>query len=275
MELNGLVVMRFLITLFLLVFPLMAQSAVYRWVDENGQVHFGSVPPKQQSVYKSGDEADDHKLPQKIINRPKQKPATVEDVDKNKKSRQEKSIKNNSKEKSMDEAGSAKPLKTNDEERTNNRVIELENIIKELRKREASDLLKKQSAEKQKTVIKDVQAEKELIPSESNQQQMVDEKEIEQNTPDENQKLIRGSEELEESEDFYESIKNSAEDSNSVEKDSAKCGFFASYVDTYEYRIKYECPASHCDVLNQQLEKYRKKMKSYCEESELEEMLAQ
>ncbi|KAB7623222.1 DUF4124 domain-containing protein [Alkalilimnicola sp. S0819] len=36
-----------LLTAILLALPLLATAQVYKWTDENGQVHYGSQPPKQ------------------------------------------------------------------------------------------------------------------------------------------------------------------------------------------------------------------------------------
>ena len=35
--------------------PLHAHGGVYQWVDDNGHVHFGNIPPHQQNEYKVGE----------------------------------------------------------------------------------------------------------------------------------------------------------------------------------------------------------------------------
>ena len=59
MNTDGSVVMKLAVLILFLIFPLLSHGEVYRWVDENGQVHFGSVPPKIQKPYKAGVTDDD------------------------------------------------------------------------------------------------------------------------------------------------------------------------------------------------------------------------
>lgn len=52
----------------------MASSEVYRWVDDNGQVHYGNVPPALQEPYRPGVLSEDEKVVNEVYDGSKAKP---------------------------------------------------------------------------------------------------------------------------------------------------------------------------------------------------------
>jgi hypothetical protein len=55
-----------------------------------------------------------------------------------------------------------------------------------------------------------------------------------------------------------------AAQAGAAKKDAAMCGIFSGYVKDYEYRLDHECEGSACEVYQRQLQKYQAKKKRYC-----------
>jgi len=45
---------KYLLIIGFCLFPWLAHGGVYQWVDKDGRVHFGNIPPQQQEEYKTG-----------------------------------------------------------------------------------------------------------------------------------------------------------------------------------------------------------------------------
>lgn len=248
--------MRNILIFFLLFVPLFAQGGVYRWVDENGQIYFGSVPPKMQKPYKAGelkqDEAQQVKPEQQKTTTADKDPKSVkaDGLNKEKPATQGITNENNPKPASI---LNYKPKTVADKqlekEKEKERSEKFDKLIKRL-KRDVGDIPNKNSASNNEvkdksasdTVNKDdKQSAKETGKSETSSKASINAHETEITKE-------------------IESVEQATEQDN----DGEKCGFFKSFVENYKDRIKYECPSEHCDLLRKKLEKYQSKVKQYC-----------
>lgn len=265
--------MRFAVLILLLVFPLLSHSEVYRWVDENGQVHFGSVPPKQQKPYKAGEIKNNDKKRKAVVKQNKSNQDVKVETDSaiNNESVSKKDDSSIDKSKNTEKSNvkaviNYKPRsqdeKILDKERDKKRDEKFNALIKRIKSNLGT--IKKQSQEKdrdennEKVNIKEAEGGKDN----NNQENMADKKAVVEKS-----KLLdeekNGKEDIEVNKEI-ESVEQA------VVKDNEKCGFFMSFVENYEDRVKYECPSEHCDILYKKLEKYRNKVKQYCDSNMLE-----
>lgn len=255
--------MRLAVVILILFFPLLSHGEVYRWVDENGQIHFGSVPPKSQKPYDPGEIQDNGQKqslnPESTKSKKKQKNVTEKPaVHKNAetKTNKKKSNEQNNKENSKVVTSKPKPIekKSLEKESEKKREEKFQSLIKRLKndlgvtKEQAK---KKEDHENNLIDNQDHNAKKEKSVIDVKKQKVHNVKEKNKET-----KQV-GAEE--------EEVKKEIESVEQAEvKYNEKCGFFSSFVDSYQDRIKYECPSEHCDLLKKKLEKYKNKAKQYC-----------
>lgn len=263
--------MRYIVCKLLFVIPVIAHCEVYRWVDENGQVHYGSVPPKIQEPYKAGGLTDEDKL----IGEKKQKKKLLTEETNQK----EKQINTNSTGKIN--SGPKKHTGNNNiqnrESAADNKINKAKTEINKRDKQEKERLRK----EKYDTLIERIKKDIGQIPGEKksstnhnevgnkntiNEANKKKKPEIRGTTPGlddlkTNKKDKKENEEIEIKKEIESVEKATHKDSN-----REKCGFFKSFVENYKDRIKYECPSEHCDLLRRKLEKYQQKVNKYCSE---------
>ncbi len=208
-----------------LLSPPLALGEVYQWVDEQGRVHFGNVPPKQQDVYRLG-EINIMPLPRQV---PEDSSAasTLPSV----------SAKNN-----LVPQNSTATLSNNN---ASSNKQELEGLIQGLLKRaEVARLLKTESmAVKPKSELPLTQP----LESVTNTSRMPAE------STSEVGKTIHRSET--DSSNTKQAV---------VEKDADKCGVFNGFVNSYQRKVAEECPGPHCNVYKRSLKKHLLRQNRYC-----------
>ena len=272
--------MRYYLVVILLVLPLVAHSAVYRWVDEKGQVHFGNIPPKQQSEYKRGELQESSKEGTEN----NQLPSNMRPPANNKNTVADKtpvSTDADDKKNIMNEniVESSKQKNNNLDKYT--RELRLGQLIKRLKEESGIRENIKSHVEADKDILdidnnsiknsKKVKKENNKIGTKANSDLSSIKKNKDnsvKNTKNiSTKKIVNKENGLVVGNETASQNKNSVskENENSITKDQEKCGFFSGYVDTYEFRIKTECPDSHCELLKSQLEKYQKKKAKYCQ----------
>lgn len=295
--------MRQYIVIFLLFLPVFANAGIYRWVDENGQVHYGNVPPMQQKEYRPGDDvskAGQNPARKKIKSAPKKetgknqlkKPGESKKLDNNLStkagSNQSKGTESNNRKVDLQnnvkpdaKQNNSKAEQASSEDNTKKKTVkpgslkkksiieessELKRLIKKLRNSEASpditnhenkSVVKENNKDKGKHVeTTKINKKKKSMPKHSSKgNEDVQDVPIKEEEKKANKKMN----------DTGSVAKVRGSHDTKIQKDPEKCGFFTGFVDTYRYRIKYECPGDHCDLLKKNLERYKKKMELYCE----------
>ena len=231
--------------------PWLVYGDVYQWVDKDGTVHFGSVPPQQQEKYNAGDIkyhpapvllkkellkkelAEQGGLTQELprvesAQHPLKKPAE----------------KTNSKNKPF-----PKNSKFRDRKELEMFVEHLREKVKSYRVGTSSEIDKKLPASKNVKMIRSEPDDKVKVTV----------------------KAGAGTDRAaEEKEDFSQensesSSKRDADTENiATQKDTDKCGVFTGFVDSYEIKVAEECPGAHCSVYKRSLKRYKLKQKRYC-----------
>ena len=275
-------------------------------MDENGQVHFGNIPPKQQKEYRSGYE--DYSTNNKTVNKKggktenmkgKKSPGSMNEAKKNKSSSikkkknsdnistiqtKEKRSKRMKNEKTNIKA--KKGTKKRPSENTKNKEMtgsvvpakaagikentKLDDLLKSLhgknnrpaKNSENDKLDKKLTSKPNKSTVKTINTDKNIGLKDSGPKKQPASKKQSKKKPDEEEsgnKVKHGDTAVKAK--IESKIKPS---SNKKKSQEEKCGFFRGYVDTYQYRVKYECPGEHCDLLKKELDKYKKKAALYC-----------
>lgn len=269
---DGSVVMRFAVVLLLLIFPMLSQGEVYRWVDEKGQVHFGSVPPNKQNPYKTGALQENGTSQEAEIKHSQPKPdPKVVSPNRGEPQKSKQSVK--ATESSKNGEGDDQKIKviykpkTEEEkrlalEKEKQRNEKFNALINRLRTslgvnkntQQEPGVEAKAKTQKADTLDKpDALDNTGVLNNENSQTVSVENTEPQTGTP--------SNEDIEKENEVRMEIE-------SVEKaevkDAEKCGFFLSFVENYEDRVRYECPSDYCDTLQMKLEKYRSKAKQYC-----------
>lgn len=258
--------MHIVVLILILLFPVLSHGEVYRWIDDNGQVHFGNVPPRVQEPYKPGEITDGDKT--KDIKSVKRQPLQKTENDSVKKQEPE-------------NAQEPKNTGLASKEKNNSVQVEKEGKINTTYMPK-TDKEKKQEAKKAKVQEEKFQTlinrlKNDLGAQEESQQEIktkeneLVEKSVSNNKNEKTgvrkkETILTNTEKVDKRKEIEENeIKNEIE---SVEKADVqyneKCGFFKSFVDNYQDRIKYECPSEHCELLKKKLEKYEKKASQYC-----------
>jgi hypothetical protein len=289
-------------------FPVAAVAGVYRWVDENGQVHFGNIPPKQQKEYRSGYE--DYSTNNKTVNKkggkienmkgkksPGSKNETQNDKSLNANAKKDKNSNNISAGKIKETRAkrikdkkanikSKKATKKRVSENTNNKEVinsadpaksagikentKLDDLLKSLhgknnrpaKNSENDKLDTKLTSKPNKSTVKTINTDKNIGLKGSGPKNQPASKKQSKKIPGKKEsgnKVKHGDTAVKVK--IESKIKPSSNNKKSQEE---KCGFFRGYVDTYQYRMKYECPGEHCDLLKRELDKYKKKAARYC-----------
>lgn len=283
------------------LFSLVTEGGVYQWADETGQVHFGSVPPHQQTEYSLGDE----------LKRAADKKALL---DANKSDAKKQSDKKQSA--NQKKAQPEKPVKASvhlDKPATDKKISakELEKMIQKLRKHEKGsqkvtapgDAKVKgtlPSAEHKPKSVKDKNAHTKNTATSNG---VVDKKnkKTKKETKKETQKTktvgsakaagvaakkakptaaktkpsnskkppssglaSKKSEGLASKPSLKPSSKPSSQHKDMSEKDADKCGIFVNFVEQYKEKVREGCPGAFCDIYKRQLKKYQLKAKHYC-----------
>lgn len=236
----------------LLLLPFSANGGVYRWVDENQQIHFGNVPPQQQSEYRADD----------IDDEPARKPATVEGPGLTKAA----SAPSTTTPSTPSNAPSiaSKPSKQQ-------KVEELERLIQHLRAESKQTPSGNNTTPEPTTSSQPAKANSQVIPGESTGVAASPPAHAEPpaTTPVSTKPGLPrpvpkqampspqgGSAETTSPQDGQE--KKSA-------KDAEMCGVFRGFMQTYQQKVQDGCPGAHCPVYQRQLKKYQLKVKRYCE----------
>lgn len=252
---NRLLVHKYFFIFGFYLLPSLVSGGVYQWVDESGRVHFGSIPPHQQSEYKTGEITHEA-------------PAAPE-----KESRVQAEKKKSDDEKSAATLGTLK-----EDPKTTKKEItpkfydkhELKVLIDQLREKlKETNMLKAREA-KSETVAP---SSKILDVSESDKKIEIETatdkgeaKNIKQSSEPEKVDVSNKSDDktVNEPTEIPVNKKQDAPAKGKSEKDEDKCGVFSGFVATYEQKIIDECPGSHCSVYKRSLKRYKVKQKRYC-----------
>lgn len=225
--------------IILFLFSCASHGAVYQWTDENGQVYFGNVPPKQQKKYLLGDEI---KLKRKAAVPPTKKVSAktgclASGVQKKQKKASTKETTpmpttkgglKKSATKGQNAVGKPAPAK-NKKKAGKQKNIKGSAVLNEVKEAATAKVPKtKLRAEKPAIAVgKKVKTHK---------------------------KLKAGMAEK------VGAKKERAE----TGKDPDKCGLFRGFVEEYTIKKNEGCPGSACELYKRQLEKYKKKAERYC-----------
>jgi len=219
--------MRIAITVFLISLPLVAQCEVYRWMDENGQVHYGSVPPTAQKPYKPGDFIEDTKARKDSPTGNSKKnhssgnvdPVTKPDNEKhsisNTNMEGEKSSIQNQNKKEIEESASQdsqKNISVKTEDKNQEKIIKekLDNLIIRLKK-DISVLPKKETIKLQKEKIpENKKIEKEMTPDDNVSA-------IKKETKEGKNGIIKNKNDIEKNEKAREALKNKTQNESSMQ----------------------------------------------------------
>ena len=244
--------------------PWLVHGGVYQWVDKDGRVHFGNIPPQMQDEYKAG----------KI--KPQYEPVTLkkeitetelsEDGEAKQELPQKKSSPPALNKPEMPAESKDKISPKHQTTKFQNRK-ELKAFIEHLREKlkpshekKASSMIDKhptkpkneQSVNAQTLSPKPVNSAKAMVVKTADGiEPAVDEKVDEKKVP--SKKNAKASEE-----------RTADAKSISSEKDRDKCGVFTDFVISYEAKVAEGCPGSHCSVYKGSLKTYKLKQKRYC-----------
>ena len=222
--------------------PWLVYGDVYQWVDKDGTVHFGSIPPRQQEKYNAG-EIKYHSAPVLL---------------KKELSKKELSEQNGATQESPGVESAQHPLKkpvatTNSKFRDRK---ELEIFVEHLREKVKSfrvgaspEIDKKLPASKNVKMIRSEPGDKVkvTVKAGAGDNLAANEKKVSSQ---------EGSEALSKRDVDTENI--------ATQKDADKCGVFTGFVDSYEIKVAEECPGAHCSVYKRSLKRYKLKQKRYC-----------
>jgi hypothetical protein len=241
------VICRLLIVGLLLV-PVLSQAGVYRWVDEKGQVHFGSVPPQPQSPYKVGDnEADTGK--QQNHAKTRQAPSTNPPAKDEKVANDKKDAKDKS------------PARQTG--------VELDRLIKRLRSESKKVTPHDKPLTKRKAIsIPDAASKPSAKKSQAKphkgtkDEQSLHHKQQQNLSPPvktESKPAVSSATKPE-----SKNTKQAGNEAKKQEKYAEMCGVFTDYVQSYQQKVGESCPGAHCAVYQRQLRKYQLKVNKYC-----------
>ena len=247
------------IILILALLPFSVSGGIYQWIDDQGNVNFGSVPPKQQKEYKVGSFGLN-----KQQNGGKQKPVTTaqeqqeqqQEPDKEKQDKPEDVQASDPKvsTKSLSPSPRKSAKKYNKEK--------LDALVQRLRQGAVKPIRKEPSSTA--SVIQ-AKPEKAKIPEKVEQPERVvkrDKSEAKLVVPV--QSSVADNSKKDKEPDVPNKEKNKQENETAVAKAPEKCGLFTGFVEEYQYKVKEECPGKACSIFKRQLEKYKVKMKRYC-----------
>ena len=209
-----------------MLLPMHSLAEIYQWVDEQGQMHFGSVPPRLQEPYQPGDISRNA-----TGGKP---PATA--------------------------ASSSKPGQTSPQNSANSAPQTPPNIdeIRERLRRHVEAWRQKKaqlqpaeaSPPEHKAGVMGGKPQDAAIPPQGELQSLpqgvektgTDKPAASANRPP----------------------PESDPDDSPLEQ-AEKCAVFSGLVRDYEYRLSAGCASEICDIYRRQLEKYRAKQKQYCQ----------
>ena len=231
--------------------PWLVYGDVYQWVDKDGTVHFGSIPPRQQEKYNAGD-IKYHSAPtllKKELSETglSEQSGVIQEspaVDSSQLPLNESAAKTNSKNKTF-----PKNSKFRDRKELDMFVEHLREKVKSFRVGSSSEIDKKLPASINVKMIRSEPDDKVKVTLKAGAgtDLAADEK---KNSSQE------GSE---------ASSKRDADTENiATQKDADKCGVFTGFVDSYEIKVAEECPGAHCSVYKRSLKRYKLKQKRYC-----------
>jgi Domain of unknown function (DUF4124) len=214
---------------WLLVFvPCLTLGGVYQWTDENGLVHFGSVPPQQQDEYSLGDNIKS--APKKAV---RKKPVQVEKKEPQTNQSTTPAIQTEKGSPVQRGAAAQRPSKQ-----------ELKALI--LKLRQGAGKMNPQETKvnvgTQKMPTKPA-VEKVATPAVAEMINHPVDKKTE--SPDDAPPLV-GNTRLK------------------TEKDADKCGFFMGFVEEYKIKKDEGCPGPSCEIYERQYKKFRLKQERYC-----------
>lgn len=255
---------KYLFIIGFVLLPWLAHGGVYQWVDDNGHVHFGSVPPQQQHEYKVGEIElrSAAKAPKKEL--PQEKTSTDDAVSQIKphpvKVQSEKNDGKPTSEQKGEEASVPKkqpapkhlPTKFDDRQ-------ELKKIIERLREKVQIPRSLKKSPETER---------KPLLPKKTKISPLTGGKDVKA-AAIKSSKLKKETSNEENVSPTSNAEASSKEaigaEQNLTQMDTEKCGVFTGFVLSYETKVAEECPGAHCSVYQRSLKKFKLKQKRYCE----------
>lgn len=220
--------------------PWLVYGDVYQWVDKDGTVHFGSIPPQQQEKYNAGD-IKYHSAPV-LLKKDLSKKELSEQGGATQESPGVESA--NSKNKPF-----PKNSKFRDRKELEMFVEHLQEKVKSYRVGASPEIDKKLPASKNVKMIRSEPDDKDKVTVKAGAEASLaaDEKKVSSQ---------EGSE---------ASSKRDADTENiATQKDADKCGVFTGFVDSYEIKVAEECPGAHCSVYKRSLKRYKLKQKRYC-----------
>ena len=227
--------------------PWLVYGDVYQWVDKDGTVHFGSIPPRQQEKYNAG-EIKYHSAPV-LLKKELSKTGLSEQGGATQESPPVESAQHPLKESVTKTNPKNQNSKFRDRKELDMFVEHLREKVKSFRTGASSEIDKKLPASKNVKMITSVPNEKVRagIKAGAGTDLAVDEK---KNSSQESSEA---------------SSKRDADTENiATQKDVDKCGVFTGFVDSYEIKVAEECPGAHCSVYKRSLKRYRLKQKRYC-----------
>lgn len=287
------------ITIFTLLywFSCATHGGVYQWTDENGHVHFGSIPPHQQNEYSLGDQIKaaqpdqplkkavqiETPVQEKILEKPSESPQKINSTPVRKVSREELEaiiIK------LRFDAGKAVQRIKGTNPRLQKSVAEdadtpQNKVPAAVASAEKSETKNETSGEATVSKINSTPVKLEKPEKVKIVQPVVDknpEVEAEKSLEAKNRLstiavvkesivVLPPAVESGDDSDLYGEEDATNEDNEIVleeNSDSDKCGLFMGFVEQYKIKRDEGCPGSHCKVYKQQLEKFRMKEKRYC-----------